>query len=97
MARITILDPVAAPPEVNPDPGPDAGSLVGRRVGVRYDFAWHSYEWVLDEWVPRLRAAGAEVTTWLAGNRVGEGGEQTFAELEQFAANVDIAIVGLGN
>jgi len=97
MARIRILDPVAAPPEVDLDPGPDAGTLAGKTVGLRYDSAWHSYDWVLDEWTPRLQAAGATVRAWEAGNRVGEGGEQTFAELAAFAAEVDVGIVGLGN
>jgi hypothetical protein len=97
MARIRILDPVAAPPEVDTDPGPDAGPLVGKVVGLRSDTAWKSYEWVLDEWAPRLLAAGAQVKHWVAGNRIGEGGEQTFAELAEFAAAVDVGIVGLGN
>ena len=97
MGRIKILDPIAAPPAVDPDPGPDAGTLQGKRVGLRYDTAWRSYEWVIDEWLPRLQAAGAEVRVWVAGSRVGEGGEATFAELAAFAAAVDIGIVGLGN
>lgn len=97
MGRIRILDPVAAPPEVDVDPGPDAGSLSGKTIGLRYDHAWHSYEWVLDEWIPRLEALGAKVKPWVAGNRIGEGGDQTFAELADFAAEVDVGIVGLGN
>jgi hypothetical protein len=97
VSRIRILDPVAAVPEVDSDPGPDAGTLAGKRVGLRYDTAWQSYEWVLDEWIPRLRAAGATVHTWVAGNRIGEGGEVTASELAEFAANVDLGIVGLGN
>ncbi len=97
MARIRILDPVAAPPQVDPDPGPPAGTLAGKVVGVRFDHAWHSYEWVLQEWIPLLEAAGATVRPWVAGNRIGEGGDQTFAELAEFAAEVDIGIVGLGN
>ncbi len=97
MGRITVLDPTAAPPEVTPEPGPEAGSLRGRLVGIRYDDAWKSFEWVIDEWQQRLRDTGAEVRTWCAGNRIGEEGDQTFAELETFATDVDIAIVGLGN
>lgn len=92
-----MLDPTAAPPEVDPDPGPDAGALRGRVVGLRLDTAWKSYEWVLDEWAPRLEAAGARVLRWIAGNRVGETGDQTARELERFAADVDMGIVGLGN
>jgi hypothetical protein len=97
MARIVVLDPTAAPREVDPDPGPDAGSLAGRTVGVRYDTAWRSFDTVIDEWIPRLRDAGAEVRTWRAGNRIGDDGERTRTELESFATDVDIAIVGLGN
>jgi hypothetical protein len=97
MARILVLDPTAASPEVDADPGPDAGSLAGRTVGVRYDTAWKSFEWVIDEWVPRLRGAGADVRRWCAGNRLGDEGERTRAELESFAVDADLAIVGLGN
>lgn len=97
MTRMTILDPTAPPPVVDPDPGPDAGPLAGKRVGLRYDSAWRSYEWVLDEWKSRLEAAGAIVDVWQAGNRVGEGGRATFAELDEFADRVDVALVGLGN
>ncbi len=95
--RVTILDPTAPPPAVVDDPGPDAGSLRGRRVGLRFDAAWRSYEWVLDEWQPRLVAAGATVERWCAGNRVGDGGAITSAELDAFAERVDVAVVGLGN
>ena len=97
MPRITVLDPTAAPPEVDSDPGPDAGALRGRVVGIRYDVAWRSWEWALDEWANRLTDAGADVRIWCAGNRVGEEGERTFKELDEFATDVDIAIVGLGN
>ena len=97
MARIVVLDPTAAPREVDPDPGPDAGRLAGRTVGVRYDTAWRSFDAVIDEWIPRLRDAGADVRTWCAGNRIGDEGERTRTELESFATDVDIAVVGLGN
>jgi hypothetical protein len=97
MSRILVLDPTAPPPEVDPDPGPDAGSFGGRTVGIRYDTAWRSFMWVIDEWESRLRAAGADVLRWVAGNRIGEEGERTRAELDTFATDVDIAIIGLGN
>lgn len=95
--RIRILDPTASPPLVDMDPGPDAGSLAGKRVGIRLDHAWRSFEWVLEEWTPRLEAAGATVDRWVAGNRVGSEGQMTAAELDAFAGRVDIALVGLGN
>jgi hypothetical protein len=97
VARITVLDPTAAPPEVDPDPGPDAGRLDGRTVGLRSDRTWPSFEWVLDEWTRELTSAGAHVRPWRAGNRIGDEGERTFVELEHFATDVDIAIIGLGN
>jgi hypothetical protein len=95
--RLTILDPTAPPPEVDADPGPAAGPLAGKVVGLRFDHAWRSFEWVLDEWAPRFEAAGATVDRWVAGNRVGDDGVRTFAELDAFADRVDLAVVGLGN
>jgi len=32
-----------------------------------------------------------------AGNRIGDDGVRTFAELDDFATDVDIAVIGLGN
>jgi len=97
VARITVLDPTAAPPDVDPDPGPDAGDFAGRIVGIRSDRTWPSFEWVLDEWTRELSAAGARVRPWRAGNRIGDDGVRTFAELDDFATDVDIAVIGLGN
>ena len=97
MARIKVLDPTAPPPEADADAGPDAGELEGRVVGVRFDRTWRSFEWVIDEWRPQLEAAGAEVRLWCAGNRIGEEGERTHRELDEFAEGVDVAVVGLGN
>jgi hypothetical protein len=97
VGRIRILDPTASPPATTSDPGPHLGPLAGRTVGLRYDRAWRSWLWVLDEWEPRLAAAGARVQRFEAGNRIGPGGEETFANLAVFAADVDAALVGLGN
>jgi hypothetical protein len=97
MARLRILDPTAAPPAVDADPGPDIGSLTGKTVGLRFDRAWRSWIWAMDEWEPRLRAAGAHVVRWEAGNRIGVDGADTFSGLGVFAADVDAALVGLGN
>jgi hypothetical protein len=97
VTRMKVLDPTAPPPEVGTDPGPDAGPIATRLVGIRYDQTWRSFEWVIDEWQGRLRDAGADVRTWCAGGRIGEEGEATRAELERFATDVDLAVVGLGN
>jgi hypothetical protein len=53
--------------------------------------------WVIDEWEGRLKDAGAHVVRWEAGNRVGVDGQDTFSALGVFAADVDAALVGLGN
>lgn len=97
MERIVVLDPTAAPPDVEADPGPPAGPLAGRTVGLRFDQTWRSFLQVLEEWEPRLEAAGANLRRWNAPGRVGEDGEQTRRELEAFVDDVDVAIVGLGN
>ncbi len=97
MARVVVLDPTAAPPDVDPNPGPNAGLLAGKTVGLRLDTAWRSYEWVLNEWARRLQDSGATVVRWVAGQRVGEAGAVTTAELATFVTEVDVGIVGLGN
>ena len=97
MERIRILDPTAAPPDVEADPGPPAGSLGGRTVGLRFDRTWQSFLHVLHEWEPSFEAAGATLRRWDAPGRVGEQGERTRRELESFVEDVDIAVVGLGN
>ena len=97
MVRMKVLDPTAPPPDLAADPGPDAGALAGKLVGLRYDRTWRSFEWVIDEWTAMLRAAGADVRPWRAGNRIGEEGERTRVQLERFVDDVDVAVVGLGN
>jgi hypothetical protein len=99
VARIAILDPTAAPPQVDPDSGPDLGALAGRCVGFRYDLTWRSFLPVMDEWSRALAAAGARTDAWCAGdgNRTGDARTRVQAELESFADRVDAAVVGLGN
>jgi hypothetical protein len=97
MARIRVLDPTARPPDVDADPGPDAGPLAGRVVGIRSDRTWDSFEWTIAEWIPRFEAAGATVRVWEPGNRIGSEGDATRRELDDFATDVDLAVVGLGN
>jgi hypothetical protein len=97
MTRGIVLDPTAAPVADVSDPGPDAGSLAGKVVGIRHDDLWRSFDWVTEEWVAALTGAGAEVTTWRAGHRVGPEASRTAAELEAFIDSVDVAIIGLAN
>jgi hypothetical protein len=97
MGRITVLDPTAPPPDDEAGPGPDVDTVEGRLVGIRYDRAWRSFDWVVDEWTRLLEGDGARVRHWCAGNRIGDEGELTRAELDAFAAEVDLAVAGLGN
>jgi hypothetical protein len=97
MARIAVLDPTAPPPSDELGAGPDAGPLEGKVVGFRSDRTWRCFEWVVDEWSSLLSARGARVVTWVAGNRIGDEGERTFAGLQTFSDEVDVAVVGLGN
>jgi hypothetical protein len=97
MGRITILDPTSHAPEVNADPGPSISTVNRRVVGIRSDRTWRSFEWVADEWQRLFEADGARVRRWTAGNRIGEEGERTREQLDEFTRAVDLAIVGLGN
>ena len=40
---------------------------------------------------------GRRIVRWEAGNRIGVDGDDTFSRLGVFAADVDAALVGLGN
>ena len=97
MTRITILDPTAAAPDVDADPGPSPGTLAGWTVGIRSDRTWRNFEWVADEWEQALTREGAEVRRWVSGNRIGDEGERTRAELGAFVASNDLVVSGLGN
>ena len=67
-------------------------------MGIRYDLTWRSFLWTVDEWTRKLEAAGAEVVPWCSESRQDVKLEDAvLVELENFATDVDIAIVGLGN
>ena len=97
MARITILDPTAAAPDMVADPGPSPSTLAGCAVGIRSDRTWRSFEWVADEWERALAELGASVSRWVSGNRIGDEGERTRSELASFVADNDLVVAGLGN
>ena len=46
---------------------------------------------------PKQPASNGIDSVWRAGNRIGDDGVRTFAELDDFATDVDIAVIGLGN
>jgi hypothetical protein len=97
MARVIVLDPTAPPAGEDRGAGADVRDLRGVAVGIRSDRTWRSFEWVIEEWTGALEKVNAKVRPWIAGNRIGEEGERTTRELEGFANEAEIAIVGLGN
>lgn len=99
MARISILDPTAAPPDVEPHPGPPMAptTLASGHIGIRYDLTWRSFDWVRDEWNQLFIAEGAHVAQWCAGDRTGEAAASTLLELREFAAHQEVVLSGLGN
>jgi hypothetical protein len=96
--RITILDPTARPGADDASPTYDLGrSLRDVRVGLRLDRSWRSYEVVIDIWQRLLREDGAVPEVLVVGERVGDEGERTRNDLDDWAKLVDVGVVGLGN
>lgn len=92
-----ILDPTASIKEDIADAGPDAVSLDGKTVGFRVDILWRSWDWVAEVWAEEMCRAGAQVKFWRPAGRSGEEGNRALAEMKEFFADVDIAVVGLAN
>jgi len=96
--RIVILDPTAPPGDDSVSPSYDVGtSLRGLRVGLRLDRSWRSYEVVLDVWQRLLAADGAVPEVLVVGERIGDEGERTRNDLDEWSKLVDVGVVGLGN
>ena len=93
-----ILDPTAPPPATDPDPGPDVGTARGQdhRSALRPRLALVAVGHRRVGAAPRAPRARVSCS-WEAGNRIGVDGEDTFSALGVFAADVDAALVGLGN
>ena len=93
-----ILDPTVdfddAPTSQTFDIG---GSLAGRVVGLRLDQAWRSYMVIVEEWEKLLRADGADPLVLWTGERIGDEGTETRADLDEWSRRIDCGVVGLGN
>lgn len=97
-AQVEILVPTAPDAAGSTSPTWDVGRpLDGVVVGLRSDYSWRSYFAVMDVWEQRLRADGADVRVLWAGDRVGPQGEQTRADVEEWARLVECGVIGLGN
>ena len=97
MASITVLSPKPPAEDQQDNPGPGISALRGLKVGIRRDEIWVPWDVMSREWAQMFQSAGAEVSFWRAGGRTGSAGEQTESELADFLADVDLAVVGLGN
>jgi hypothetical protein len=95
---IRVLDPTASTDTADRDPGPDAGPLAGRTVGFRVDVLWTSWDVVVDEWTRAFQAAGVQVRMFRREQGLpGDEGERADGDYAAMLAEVDAAIVGLGN
>jgi hypothetical protein len=96
--RLVILDPTAPPGVEHASVTYDLGrSLRGVRVGLRLDRSWRSYDTVLDVWQRRLKDDGALPEVLVVGERIGDEGERTRDDLDDWSKLVDVGVVGLGN
>jgi hypothetical protein len=94
---IRIRRPTAMPSEGSPAPTFSVGKpLAGLRVGIRTDSAWRSWRKIASVWHERLVAGGALVSTVETHAMVGDTGAGDRKQIEELAAMVDCAIVGLG-
>jgi hypothetical protein len=95
---VEILDPTADPGvEPSAENFDLGGSLAGKTVGLRLDRAWRSYMVVVEEWERHLRRDGAEPQLVWTGERIGDAGETTRSDLDEWSHRIDCGIVGLGN
>lgn len=95
--RIVIRVPVA---EERQEVGSPAftvdGPLGGLRVGLRHEGSWRSWMFIVSEWERFLRSDGASPVVLQTGERVGELGSSTAADVAAWTGAVDCGISGLG-
>ena len=95
---LTILDPRVLPPRADETRTWSVdGPVAGKVVGLRLETAWRSYITVVEEWERCFTADGAVVKILWVGDRVGDEGERTRSDLDEWSRLIDIGVVGLGN
>ena len=93
-----ILDPTVEFDDARGSDTFDVGaSLAGKVIGLRLDRAWRSYMVVVEEWEKLLRAGGAHPVVLWTGERIGDEGATTRADLDEWSRRIDCGVVGLGN
>lgn len=71
-------------------------SLPGLRVGIRTDRAWRSWQLIATIWAEYLERDGATTVEVETAAQVGQPGSDDRKHIDELAAAVDCAIVGLG-
>ncbi len=70
--------------------------LTGLTIGLRTDRAWRSWQLIASRWEELLRRDGAETIAVETGAQIGDPGSSDRKHIDELAATVDAAIVGLG-
>ncbi len=95
--RVRIRVPVAERREIVGAPAYTVGGpLEGLRVGLRHEGSWRSWILIVDDWERFLRRDGAKPVVLQTGERVGEQGTTTAADVAAWTDAIDCGISGLG-
>src|ERR1700686_2631402 len=70
--------------------------LAGLTIGLRTDRAWRSWQLISSIWDEYLRRDGAETIAVETGAQIGQPASTDRKHIEEFAGQVDAAIIGLG-
>jgi hypothetical protein len=71
-------------------------AITGTTIGVRTDRAWRSWQLIAARWADALEDAGATTIAVETGAQVGRPATSDRKHIDDLAATVDAAIVGLG-
>jgi hypothetical protein len=70
--------------------------LAGLTIGLRTDRAWRSWQLIASIWEANLQRDGAQTLAVETGAQIGQPASSDRKQIEEFAGQVDAAIVGLG-
>jgi hypothetical protein len=98
MTAVEILDPTFDfEPDVATQTFDVGGPLAGKVVGLRLDRAWRSYMAVIEVWQELLQRDQAVPRVLWTGERIGDEGDKTRTDLDEWSRLIDCGVVGLGN
>ena len=70
--------------------------LTGLTIGLRTDRAWRSWQLIASVWDEYLKRDGAQTIAVETGAQIGDPASSDRKQIDEFAGQVDAAIVGLG-